>query len=172
MYHRSWFWPVPFSHLFDGRKVGIRYRGGLRDIAGQDAYAETDIRRRIVVLDPDLKRRPREHRRILLHEYFHFVWVRLGNPRRLAWETHLKSEWNSRARGEAGWSAEWRKNALSNSDVEIRSRRWREYCCESFCDTAAFVYSGVDSEVTLAESRRRARAAWFQAQFEGRRFPI
>lgn len=158
--------------LFDGRTVAIRYRANLRDVAGQEAYAETDILRRIIVLDPELKRRPREHRRILLHEYFHFVWVRLGNPRRLAWETQLKSEWNSRARGEAGWSAEWRKKELAHFDVRTRSRRWREYCCESFCDTAASVYSGVTSEVTLAESRQRARTAWFQAQFNGRRFPI
>lgn len=158
--------------LFDGGKVRIRYRGGLRDGGGNEAYAETDIRRRVIVLDPELKRNAREHRRILLHEYFHFVWVRLGNPQRWAWEAHLQSEWAAKARGEAGWSAEWRKKALSDSDVKARSRRWREYCCESFCDTAAFIYGGVDSELTLAKSRQRARAAWFRARFEGRRFPI
>lgn len=158
--------------MFDGRKVEIRYRGHLRDGGGNEAYAETDIPHRFIVLDPALKRNAREHRRILLHEYFHFVWVRLGNPQRWAWETHLQSEWRAGVRGEAGWSAEWRKKTLSDSDVKARSRRWREYCCESFCDTGALVYGRVDSEVTLAKSRRRARATWFEKRFQSRRFPI
>ncbi len=75
------------------------------------------IRRRVIVLDPDLKKNVREHRRILLHEYFHFVWVRLGNPRRWDWEARLRGEWSAGAQGEAGWSAEWRKKALSDADV-------------------------------------------------------
>jgi hypothetical protein len=164
--------PVSLLDLFDGRKVTIRYGGGLRDIGGYDAYAETDIRRRLIVLDPELKRDAREHRRILLHEYFHFVWVRLGNPQRWAWEAHLQNEWIARARGEAGWSAEWRKKMLSDSDVKGRSQRWREYCCESFCDSAASIYGRVNTEVTLGNARHSARAAWFQARFQGRRFPI
>jgi len=158
--------------LFDGRKVTIRYRGDLRDIGGNEAYAETDIRRRLIVLDPELKKKPREHRRILLHEYFHFAWVRLGNPLRREWERCLAAEWAARVRGEAGWSAEWRKKVLSETDVRRRSRRWREYCCESFCDTAAFVYGRVAPEVTMAKSRQAARRSWFEAQFGGRKFPI
>jgi hypothetical protein len=82
------------------------------------------------------------------------------------------SEWNSGGHGEAGWSAEWRKQKLSDADVAHRSRRWREYCCESFCDTAAWITGGADSEVTLGQARRRARHAWFQAHFHDRRFPI
>jgi hypothetical protein len=53
--------------------------------------------------------------------------------------------------------------------VEERSRVWREYCCESFCDTAAFVY-GIDadrSEVTLSGAQQLARAAWFAQTFRG-----
>lgn len=161
-----------FPALFDGRNIAIRYKADLSDTAGNPAHAATFIRKRTIELDPELKRRPREHRRILLHEYFHFVWVRLGNPQRWTWEAHLRSEWSAGARGEAGWSAEWRKKALSQSDVRRRSPRWREYCCESFCDTAASVYGRVDTEVTLAKSWRRARTAWFQARFESRRFPI
>jgi hypothetical protein len=157
---------------FDGGKVTIRYRAGLRDTAGNPAHAATFIRRREIVLDPRLKSRPREHRRILLHEYFHFAWVRLGNPRRRAWEAYLESEWNSGGRGEAGWSAEWRKQNLSTGDVAQRSRRWREYCCESFCDTAAWLAGCVDSEVTLGQTRRLARRRWFEAQFRDYVFPI
>jgi hypothetical protein len=164
--------PSPDPRFFAGKPVGIRYGAHLRDTAGNPAYAATSIVRRMIILDPGLKKTPRNHCRILLHEYFHFAWVRLGNPRRRAWEAFLAREWNSRARGEAGWSAEWRKQKLSRGDILQRSRRWREYCCESFCDTAAWVIGKVDSEVTLAESRRRARLAWFEANYRDYIFPI
>jgi len=158
--------------VWEGQPVKVRYRANLRDSAGNEAHAATWIRKRLIVLDPELKKNAREHRRILLHEHFHFVWVRLGNSVRRAWETYLAAEWKARVRGEAGWSAEWRKQALSARDVAQRSRRWREYCCEAFCDTAASIYGKDDSEVTLAKSRRQARAAWFEKSFWGRKFPI
>jgi hypothetical protein len=164
--------PLPIPRVFHGRPVGIRYRTNLRDAAGNPAHAATSITQRFIILDPSLKRRAREHRRILLHEYFHFAWVRLGNPRRRAWEAYLASEWKSGGRGEAGWSAEWRKQKLSAEDVARRSRRWREYCCESFCDTGAWIKGGGDSEVTLARTRRRARVAWFEKNFRDYLFPI
>ncbi len=160
--------------LFRGAPVKISYRADLRDTAGNPAYAATSIRKREMALDPTLKRHPKQHRRILLHEYFHFAWVRLGNPLRAAWEAFLKAEWQAGARGEAGWSAEWRKRKLTARDIDLRSRFWREYCCESFCDTAALVF-GADcdqSEVTLAPGRCRARAAWFAGKFPERRFSI
>jgi hypothetical protein len=108
----------------------------------------------------------------VLHELFHFVWVRLGNPRRLAWEALLGAERESRARGEAGWSAEWRKRELSDQDGSARSRRWREYCCESFCDTAAFWAGGNDDEITLSPKRLAARLEWFDEHSGAAPFPI
>jgi hypothetical protein len=126
----------------------------------------------LIVLDMELRSNPREHERIVLHELFHFVWVRLGNPHRLAWEALLFAERESRARGEAGWSAEWRKRELSDKDVSARSRRWREYCCESFCDTAAFAIGGNDDESTLSRKRLAARAAWFAGHLGTGPFPI
>jgi hypothetical protein len=162
----------PIPQIFDGSPVRTRYCSNLRDTAGNPAYAAASISQRLIILDPSLKRSRKEHRRILLHEYFHFAWVRLGNPRRRAWEAYLESEWRSGGRGEAGWSAEWRKQKLSEEDIAKRSRRWREYCCESFCDTAAWIKGDVDSEVTLAQSRRRARVAWFRAYFRDYLFPI
>ncbi|MBV8732209.1 MAG: hypothetical protein JO336_20565 [Acidobacteriia bacterium] len=67
------------------------------------------------------------------------------------------------ARGELGWSAEWRKRELTEKDVQTRSRLWREYCCESFCDTAASIYSGKPEhkEFTLALRYRERRKTWF-----------
>ncbi len=168
--------PVSGPPLFNGAPVLVRYRAGLRDSAGNPAHAATSILGRQIFLDPELKRMPGEHRRILLHEYFHFVWVRLGNQRRWAWEEYLRNEWNSGAKGEAGWSAEWRKRELSAGDVAARTRRWREYCCESFCDTAASIYNRrgakAGSEVTLSAFRQRARLVWFRTHAGGSRFPI
>ena len=74
--------------------------------------------------------------------------------------------WAGRAKGELGWSAEWRKAKLTAADGERRSRRWREYCCESFCDTAAWLYSVTSShaEYTLAGRFRIARRRWFESE--------
>jgi hypothetical protein len=131
------------------------------DTAGNPAHAATFIRQRLIVLDRELKRDASEHARVLSHERFHFRWVRLGNPRRLLWEAHLKGEFAKEARGEAGWSAEWRKRELTAADVAKRTRRWREYCCESFCDTGAWVETGVETEMTLGKRYRTGRKAWF-----------
>jgi hypothetical protein len=153
------------------RKVKIRYAGNLRDTAGNPAHAATFIRQRLIVLDCELRRDPAEHRRILVHELFHFVWVRLGNGRRRRWEDLLRLEWDARARGEAGWSAEWRKRDLTRVDVRHRTRKWRQYCCESFCDTAAALQTGARGEVTLAPGRLATRRDWFARQLPSP-FPI
>lgn len=154
-----------------GQPIEVRYSDNLRDTAGNPAHAATFIRRRLIVLDHELQSDAREHERILLHEMFHFVWVRLGNGKRHAWEEHLRAEFSGRARGEAGWSAEWRKHGLTGADVTRRTKKWREYCCESFCDTAACVFGDAPSEVTLAPGRMVARRAWFAKQLE-KTFPI
>ena len=46
----------------------------------------------------------------------------------------------------------------------MRSWHRREYCCESFCDTAAWIYSGVrrHEEFTLAGRWRTGRRKWFE----------
>ena len=118
------------------------------------------------VQDPGTSAIFAEFPRILVHEVAHFIWVRLGNPKRHSYENLIRSE---RAPGELGWSAEWRKNALAASDIEGRTRRWREYCCESFCDTAAYLYSGLKRhpEFTIAGNLRRNRTDWFQRTLDG-----
>jgi hypothetical protein len=89
-------------------------------------------------------------------------------------ETLLAAECAAGARGELGWSAEWRKRELAEQAVRERSRRWREYCCESFCDTAAWLYAGVadHAEFTLAPRFRRSRQAWFAQNISGQRLSI
>jgi hypothetical protein len=78
------------------------------------------------------------------------------------------------ARGELGWFAESRKSALpytaprASYDPQLCSLiQWREYLCESFCDTAAWLYSGVrrHGEFTLRGRYRKRRAEWFHETF-------
>jgi hypothetical protein len=136
-------------------------------------YAGSFIRKRQIVLDQELENQPKELARILVHELFHFAWVRLGNPARRSYEALLRAERERRARGELGWSAELRKRALTDGSVRDESS-WRDYLCESFCDTAAWVYSGVrrHPEYTLAARHRNRRAEWFRSAFAGGKIPI
>jgi hypothetical protein len=127
------------------------------------------LRERRILLDCTRAEFPR----ILVHEIFHFAWLRAGNPARRAFETLLAAEWRAKVPGELGWSAEGRKAALGPGDVRGRTRKWREYCCEAFCDTAAWLYSGLGRhpEFTLAAGARRNRRAWFEG-IERRGFSI
>lgn len=181
--------PVPRLFLFEGasrrNQVGVVLRR-LPPVSGapvriQSAHAlggrrgavhaGTFVRERRIAFDCSRAEFPR----IFVHELFHFIWARLGNPARHSYERLVKSEYQAGARGELGWSAEWRKRALAAGDVQSRSRRWREYCSESFCDTAAWLYSGATRhrEFTLAGASRRARRrAWFAQRIESGRLSI
>ena len=130
--------------------------------------AATSIPRRLILLDAAVFARRGEFERILIHELFHFAWVRLSNQLRHAWEDILMNELAARAAGELGWSAEWRKDMLSPKDIRSRSPRWRRYACESFCDTAAWLFSGLGrhDEFTLARPLRRLRRQWFARALE------
>lgn len=143
------------------------YAGGK---IGSAVHAASFMRQRRIVLDACLIDQPRELRRIVTHELFHFAWIRLGNPRRREWEAVVAAEWQAKARGELGWSAEWRKGELTPADPRGRTRRWRDYVCESFCDTAAWLLIiGTRShpEVTLAPRHRTRRAQWFVGILRG-----
>ena len=147
------------------------YRGKLlsRNLAqGVRVHAGAFLRKRQIVLDASL--RGAEHTRILLHELFHFAWIRLSNLKRESYAELLRFELSRRARGEAGWSAELRKKGLTGS----HGARFRDYACESFCDTAAWRYSRRfrSQEVTLAERWKLGRHAWFDRTYPDRVIPI
>jgi len=91
---------------------------------------------------------------ILVHEIFHFVWVRLGNVKRAGYAALLMEEGRARARGELGESASVKKKAAPDT---------RDYVCESFCDTAAWLYAPGEkrANVTLAKRWQARRKAWF-----------
>ena len=104
-----------------------------------------------------------------------YDYSRAGNPTRWGYEDLLRREWKQRARGELGWSAELRKSVLFRYPAPGNNQpKWRDYACESFCDTAAWLYSGIarHREFTLAERHRKRRKEWFLATFQGRQIPI
>ncbi len=104
-------------------------------------------------------------RLIVVHEIFHFVWTRLSNRLRKEFTDLLLIEVARGARGELGESAGVKKSLLeAPNERSCNSRVWRDYVCESFCDTAAWLYAGVqrDESFTLANRWRRRRARWFQ----------
>jgi hypothetical protein len=141
---------------------------------GVAVHAGSFLRKREIVLDAGLLASPGELARILLHEIYHFVWLRLGNAARLSYEALLVEEIKQGARGELGWSAELRKQPLSAHDWRRRTRRWREYVSESFSDTAAWLYSGsgAHDEFTLPPVWRRRRRQWFRHSEALRRISV
>lgn len=146
--------------VLNGRPIRVQVRPSLGA-----HLAASSIPRRLILLDSSVLKRRGEFERILIHELFHFVWVRLSNQTRCAWEDLLRRELKARIPGELGWSAEWRKAKLLASDVVRRTPAWRRYACESFCDTAAWLCSGVrrHDEFTLKLDGRKSRRAWFRA---------
>ncbi len=132
--------------------------------AGQEVHAASFIHKREIVLESGLAAHPSELARVVAHELFHFIWLHAGNPIRRSYERVLETEAVRQAWGELGWSAESRKRSLKVGDRLRRSRRWREYVCESFCDSAAWLLAGLRAheEFTLTLRHRRARREWFR----------
>ncbi len=120
---------------------------------GKPVYAASFIRRRQIVLETQLFARPRKLKLILIHEIFHFVWARLGNNRRRDFSSLIAAELAAGARGELG------ESSLTAKHGELKN-----YICESFCDTAAWLYSGIktSAEFTLASRWQTKRRKWFE----------
>jgi hypothetical protein len=152
-----------------GAPIRIARAAGLHDRYGA-SHAVTFLRDRRILFDCVRAEFPR----IFVHEVFHFVWLRAGNATRNSFAQILAAEIGRGARGELGWSAEWRKQELTEADRRNRTRRWREYCCESFCDTAAWLFSGIalHDEFTLAKSCRKLRRQWFARMLGAGQIPI
>lgn len=145
-----------------GRPIRVEL---LRSLGEQLAAAS--IPRRVVLLDSEVLLHRGDFERVLVHEIFHFAWLRLPNATRRGWEQVLAVELARRAPGELGWSAELRKRKLKSFDSRRRTLAWRRYACESFCDSAAWLYAGLrrHREFTLPSQYRRPRRAWFFANF-------
>jgi hypothetical protein len=153
----------------NGAPIRIGRAAGLCDRYGA-SHAATFLRRRRILFDCVRAEFPR----IFVHEVFHFVWLRAGNAARNSFGQILAAEIENGARGELGWSSEWRKRELTAADRRNRSRLWREYCCESFCDTAAWLFSGIarHNEFTLGTSCRKSRQEWFARTLSQGELPV
>jgi hypothetical protein len=145
-----------------GRAIRVEIRRSLGP-----HLAASSIPRRLILLDAEVLRFTGDFERILVHEIFHFAWVRCSNATRRSWEQVLVAELRSGARGELGWSSEWRKAKLTRADRSRRSPRWRRYACESFCDSAAWMFAGLrrHDEFTLPAVWRGRRRACFRRIF-------
>ncbi len=176
---------IPLRRLppLSGRCIHVSFRPRLtahrgkllsRSPKGDAVYAGSFLRKRRIVLDDDMLRTPRILERIFVHEVFHFVWLRLGANVRAAFEELVASEFDRAARGELGWSSESMKLKLTQADREERSRRWRDYICESFCDTAGWLFGTTRqySEMTLARRFRESRRRWFREHLSARPLSI
>ena len=152
-----------------GKPIAFARARNLRDRSGP-VHGGAFLRERRILFDCSRAEFPR----IFVHELFHFVWLRAGNAARREFERVVGEELRAGAKGELGWAAESRKLRLVSADWEARTRRWREYCCESFCDTAAWLYSGRrdHAEFTLATRWRRRRRAWFEGCLRDGELPV
>jgi hypothetical protein len=152
-----------------GPPIRLAFSRALRDRQGP-VHGGAFLRERKILFDCTRAELPR----IFVHELFHFVWLRAGNPVRLSFERLIAREISGHARGELGWAAESRKQKLAKRDARLRTRQWRDYCCESFCDTAAWLYAGLSHhpEFTLAKPRRARRRQWFEHALALRLFSI
>ena len=167
-------------HGIEGRSIQVRFRPALSASRGKllsntgrgrPVHAGSFIQKREIVLEAELRADPQELARVFVHELFHFVWARLGNRRRQSYALLIGGELAAHARGELGWSAQERKSGLNGTR---KGPAWRAYICESFCDTAAFLYAGCErhEEFTLRPRWRRARAQWFDESLGGRPLSI
>lgn len=130
---------------------------------GKQVYAASFIRHRQIVLETTLLTNKPVFRLILAHELMHFLWASLTNGPRRSFEELLRYEYSRHARGELGESS-WVKKERCQAGF----RCWKDYVCESFCDTGAWLYSGVrqHESFTLAARWRNRRANWFRMVFE------
>lgn len=147
------------------------HRGKLlsgRPELGIPVYAASFIRERRIVLESEVLDHPETLPLIAIHEVFHFVWPGLGNRARHEYRELLRREWMQGARGELGESSLLKKEPLRPGGIDgLSSRAGRDYMCESFCDTAAALYSGIAESdwFTLAPCWRKRRERWFQERF-------
>lgn len=150
------------------------HRGKLLSRAdrGTPVYAATYIRRRRMVLETSLLADPAALRFIFVHELFHFVWVRLSNRTRDEYSELLTRELARNARGELGESSLVKKAEIRRQPECLPSSAlWRDYICESFCDSAACILTGapVHAGLKLATRWIDIRRDWFEGNVHNER---
>jgi hypothetical protein len=154
------------------------YRGKLLsgDHRGTPIYAAAFVRERRIVLETDLVKTPDALRFIFVHELFHLAWLRLGNGRREAFRKLLVNEIAANVRGELGESSTVKKGQwMACPEFSVRAPNWRDYTCESFCDSAASFYAAgrVPSGYKIGKAWTAIRRDWFDRNLgELGRWPV
>jgi hypothetical protein len=131
---------------------------------GTPVYAASFFRKRRIVLETGLLSSPAILRFVFVHELFHFAWVRLGNRRRDEYSHLLRQEIDAHARGELGESSAVKKEELQRKfDLGVGSGLWRDYVCESFCDSAGSMFTAgpVHKGLKLGKTWTALRREWF-----------
>ena len=161
--------PLPLT----GRPIEIRYQANLLDTAGNAAHAATFIRDRLIVLDEDLQKDSRGARCAFCSMN---CCTSSGCGRETGAASHGKTSCAKNGKRAFAANADGRPSGarmqLRAVDVRVRTRAWREYCCESFCDTGAWFCGGGEKEVTLAPalparpSAHGLHVSWTAAVFQ------
>jgi hypothetical protein len=159
----------PLASLLFGEPIQLSYSRSPRAVrgklisggtVGRELDGASFIRQRRIVLANDLS--TAENQRVLLHELFHFAWVRLSNRQRRSYELLLRAEIARGVQGELSWPSFQAKGQLRPQDLDSRSKTWRGYACESFCDTCSWYWRGmpVDVEGAFPKSEKNLRQSW------------
>ena len=137
------------------------YRGklGYGPGPGDEVFAASFLPRREIILDTELLENAPDFIAIMAHELYHFVWRRLPNAQRQAWSELLQLERKPR---HAGLSSKLRWERFQGNSSP---RKWKDYVCEAFCDTAASLHSP-DEKVS---SHRRE---WFRRLMDIKVLPV
>jgi hypothetical protein len=137
------------------------YRGKLQvgPGPGDEVFAASFIPRREIVFDSDLLAHAPDFVNIVAHEIYHFVWRRLPNAERANWSELLAAE---KRVMHTGLSSRLRFEAWREAESP---RRWKDYVCEAFCDTAAAM---THPNVRISAHRRK----WFGNLIKKRKLPV
>jgi len=139
---------------------------------GTPVYAAAFLRQRRIVLESGLLSDPAVLRFIFVHELFHFVWMRLSNRVRDEYSRLIAYEMERGARGELGESSAVKKAAIGKGTPSGPvTALWRDYVCESFCDSAGCLFTGapVHESAKLGKAWTAIRRHWFECKLAGER---
>ncbi len=126
---------------------------------GDEVFAASFLTRREIVFDESLLHHAPEFLNIFAHEIYHFVWRKLANADRTAWEALLKNE---KRPLHSGLSS---RVAFERHRERPSAKKWKHYVCEAFCDSAA--------AMTTPQGKLSARRrAWLEALCQRRRLEI
>jgi hypothetical protein len=126
---------------------------------GDEVFAASFLTRREIVFDEALLQHAPEFLNIFAHELYHFVWRKLANADRVAWEQLLKAE---KRPIHAGLSS---RVAYERHCDQPNAKKWKHYLCEAFCDSAAALTT---PQIKVSPKRR----AWLEALSKRRRLAI